>query len=80
MKRPSTETRLQWASAIFLALIAGYLDGYGLAPCVVVIALGPFSTVDRAAPSGEKAIKFSNSAASRSSEVDEVGHGGQGVS
>jgi uncharacterized membrane protein YoaK (UPF0700 family) len=24
------ETRVQWASAVFLALIAGYLDGYGL--------------------------------------------------
>ena len=23
------ETRVQWALAIFLALIAGYLDGYG---------------------------------------------------
>src|ERR1700751_2801194 len=30
MKLLSTETRLQLASAIFLALIAGYLDGYGL--------------------------------------------------
>jgi uncharacterized membrane protein YoaK (UPF0700 family) len=30
MKLPLYETRLQWASAIFLALIAGYLDGYGL--------------------------------------------------
>jgi uncharacterized membrane protein YoaK (UPF0700 family) len=35
-----------------------------LPPCVVMIALGLFSSVDRAAPSGEKAIKFSNSAAS----------------
>jgi uncharacterized membrane protein YoaK (UPF0700 family) len=30
MKLLSTETRVELASAIFLALIAGYLDGYGL--------------------------------------------------
>jgi uncharacterized membrane protein YoaK (UPF0700 family) len=30
MKLPLDETRVQWALAIFLALIAGYLDGYGL--------------------------------------------------
>jgi len=30
MKVPLYETRVQWASAVFLALIAGYLDGYGL--------------------------------------------------
>jgi uncharacterized membrane protein YoaK (UPF0700 family) len=30
MKLLLYETRLQWALAIFLALIAGYLDGYGL--------------------------------------------------
>jgi uncharacterized membrane protein YoaK (UPF0700 family) len=30
MKLPSYQTRVQWASAVFLALIAGYLDGYGL--------------------------------------------------
>jgi uncharacterized membrane protein YoaK (UPF0700 family) len=30
MKLPLYETRVQWALAIFLALIAGYLDGYGL--------------------------------------------------
>ena len=26
----STETRVKWALAVFLALVAGYLDGYGL--------------------------------------------------
>ena len=26
----STETRVKWAFAVFLALVAGYLDGYGL--------------------------------------------------
>ena len=30
MKVPLYETRVQWAAAVFLALIAGYLDGYGL--------------------------------------------------
>jgi uncharacterized membrane protein YoaK (UPF0700 family) len=30
MKLFSYETRVEWALAIFLALIAGYLDGYGL--------------------------------------------------
>ena len=30
MKRHLDETRAEWALAIFLALIAGYLDGYGL--------------------------------------------------
>jgi uncharacterized membrane protein YoaK (UPF0700 family) len=30
MKLPLYETRVQWATAVFLALIAGYLDGYGL--------------------------------------------------
>jgi len=30
MKIPLYETRVQWALAVFLALIAGYLDGYGL--------------------------------------------------
>ena len=30
MKLHLYETRVQWATAIFLALIAGYLDGYGL--------------------------------------------------
>ena len=30
MKLPLRETRVQWASAIFLAMIAGYLDGCGL--------------------------------------------------
>jgi uncharacterized membrane protein YoaK (UPF0700 family) len=30
MKLHLYETRVQWATAVFLALIAGYLDGYGL--------------------------------------------------
>jgi len=30
MKLLLYETRVQWASAVFLAMIAGYLDGYGL--------------------------------------------------
>ena len=30
MKLPSYQTRVQWALAVFLALVAGYLDGYGL--------------------------------------------------
>jgi uncharacterized membrane protein YoaK (UPF0700 family) len=30
MKLPLYETRLEWALSVFLALIAGYLDGYGL--------------------------------------------------
>ena len=30
MKLLLYETRVQWATAVFLALIAGYLDGYGL--------------------------------------------------
>src|SRR5229473_614237 len=30
MKLLLNQTRVQWASAVFLALIAGYLDGYGL--------------------------------------------------
>ena len=30
MKLLLYETRVEWALAIFLALIAGYLDGYGL--------------------------------------------------
>jgi len=30
MKVPLCETRAEWAMAVFLALIAGYLDGYGL--------------------------------------------------
>jgi uncharacterized membrane protein YoaK (UPF0700 family) len=30
MKLPLYETRAEWALAVFLALIAGYLDGYGL--------------------------------------------------
>jgi uncharacterized membrane protein YoaK (UPF0700 family) len=30
MRLPRDETRVQWILAIFLALIAGYLDGYGL--------------------------------------------------
>jgi len=30
MKVLLCETRVQWASAVFLAMIAGYLDGYGL--------------------------------------------------
>jgi len=30
MKVLLNKTRVQWASAVFLALIAGYLDGYGL--------------------------------------------------
>lgn len=30
MKVPLDETSVRWASAIFLALTAGYLDGYGL--------------------------------------------------
>src|ERR1035438_744470 len=30
MKLLLYETRVQWALAVFLALIAGYLDGYGL--------------------------------------------------
>jgi uncharacterized membrane protein YoaK (UPF0700 family) len=30
MKLLLNPTRVQWASAVFLALIAGYLDGYGL--------------------------------------------------
>jgi uncharacterized membrane protein YoaK (UPF0700 family) len=30
MKLPFYETQVEWALAIFLALIAGYLDGYGL--------------------------------------------------
>jgi uncharacterized membrane protein YoaK (UPF0700 family) len=30
MRLPLDETRVQWILAIFLALIAGYLDGYGL--------------------------------------------------
>src|SRR5271167_5024557 len=30
MKLLSDDTRVEWALAIFLALIAGYLDGYGL--------------------------------------------------
>lgn len=29
MKLPLGETRLKWATAVFLALIAGHLDGYG---------------------------------------------------
>src|ERR1700690_1532927 len=30
MKLLSDDTRAKWASAVFLALVAGYLDGYGL--------------------------------------------------
>jgi len=30
MNLPLYDTRAQWATAVFLALIAGYLDGYGL--------------------------------------------------
>ena len=30
MKQLSYDARVQWASAVFLALVAGYLDGYGL--------------------------------------------------
>src|SRR5713101_6009795 len=30
MKLLLYETRVEWAVAVFLALIAGYLDGYGL--------------------------------------------------
>jgi uncharacterized membrane protein YoaK (UPF0700 family) len=30
MKLHLYETRVQWATAVFLAMIAGYLDGYGL--------------------------------------------------
>jgi len=30
MRLPLYDARVQWASAVFLALIAGYLDGYGL--------------------------------------------------
>ena len=30
MRLPLYETRVEWALAIFLALMAGYLDGYGL--------------------------------------------------
>ena len=30
MRLPSNQTRVQWVSAIVLALVAGYLDGYGL--------------------------------------------------
>jgi uncharacterized membrane protein YoaK (UPF0700 family) len=30
MKLPLYETRVEWAPAAFLALMAGYLDGYGL--------------------------------------------------
>jgi uncharacterized membrane protein YoaK (UPF0700 family) len=30
MRLPLYETRAEWALAVFLALIAGYLDGYGL--------------------------------------------------
>jgi uncharacterized membrane protein YoaK (UPF0700 family) len=26
----SSDTRVKWALAVFLALVAGYLDGYGL--------------------------------------------------
>jgi len=30
MKLLLYDTRVQWASAVLLALLAGYLDGYGL--------------------------------------------------
>lgn len=30
MTLPSTDTRVKWALAVFLATVAGYLDGYGL--------------------------------------------------
>ena len=30
MTLPSTDTRVKWGLAVFLALVAGYLDGYGL--------------------------------------------------
>src|SRR5271156_3039547 len=30
MKQVLDETRVKWALAVFLALVAGYLDGYGL--------------------------------------------------
>jgi Protein of unknown function (DUF1275) len=30
MKLLLYDARVQWASAVFLALVAGYLDGYGL--------------------------------------------------
>jgi uncharacterized membrane protein YoaK (UPF0700 family) len=30
MKLVLDETRVKWALAVFLALVAGYLDGYGL--------------------------------------------------
>ena len=30
MKLLSDDTRVKWALAVFLALVAGYLDGYGL--------------------------------------------------
>ena len=30
MKLFSDDTRVKWALAVFLALVAGYLDGYGL--------------------------------------------------
>src|SRR5271168_5436811 len=53
MRLPWDDTRVQWTLAIFLALIAGYLDGYGLLVLGVYVSFMSGNTTFAGLKSGQ---------------------------